>query len=588
MPFRIPAANGLCLAAAIALCGCATIEAKPSTAPAEITVKPKTDATEHPSPPALELTRQEAKTTPATDAISERLELKLEDAISMALTNNRQLFVEELNPALGHTAIAEQRAVFDPVLIADYARTSARLVREQRIDTPIPVAAGGGGTGGTVTIPVPVETVAKSTTDSGNVGITQHLPTGADITATAGTSDIKSRNYTTHPSILQGTDSDDDGSNYELSITQPLLRGAWLNVNLASLRQARLDYISTEYELRGFVEGLVSQVEQTYWDCVLAQRQITIFEESLVVAQAQADEVEERIRVGRVPETERASAQAEVAQRNSSLIDARSNFANLRLALLRLVNPSDTALKSAELTLLTQPVFPEIKLSDIEASIDFADGMRPELNQARLQIKRGALEIVKTKNGLQPQLDLFLTWSKGLNRTSFADSFLLPIYDVRDTDYTAQAGVQFSYPIGNRSARARHARATISNSQNKFALANLEQLVEQDVRSAYIEVNRSKEQIAATAATRAFQEETLDAEREKYRLGRSPILLVSQAQRDLLAAQIDEEQAKAAYLKAVVNLYRLEGSLLLRRAVNCPGSTAVEMSSTTVVVGDAK
>jgi len=337
-----------------------------------------------------------------------------------------------------------------------------------------------------------------------------------------------------------------------------------------------LDFISTQYELRGFVEDLVSQVEQTYWDCVLAQRQIEIFEESLDVALTQADEVEERIRVGRVPETERASAQAEVAQRRSSLIDARSNFANLRLALLRLVNPSDTALRSAELTLLTEPIFPEIRLKDMEESIDFAERMRPEMNQARLQIKRGALEVVKTANGLLPQLDVFLNWSKGENRTSFSDSFLMPRYDVRDTDYTSQVGVQFSYPIGNRAARARHARASISHSQDEFALSNLEQLVEQDVRSAFIEVNRSKEQIAATAATRAFQQESLDAEREKYRLGRSPILLVSQAQRDLLAAHIDSAQAKAAYLKAVVNLYRLEGSLLLRRAVDCPGSRPVD------------
>ena len=49
------------------------------------------------------------------------------------------------------------------------------------------------------------------------------------------------------------------------------------------------------------------------------------------------------------------------------------------------------------------------------------------------------------------------------------------------------------------------------------------------------------------------------------------MLLVAQAQRDLLTAQINEVQAKAAYLKAVVALYQLEGSLLERRGVQCPG-----------------
>jgi hypothetical protein len=71
----------------------------------------------------------------------------------------------------------------------------------------------------------------------------------------------------------------------------------------------------------------------------------------------------------------------------------------------------------------------------------------------------------------------------------------------------------------------------------------------------------------------------LEVEREKYRLGRSTILLVSQAQRDLLTAQLSEVQATAAYLKALVNLYRLEGSLLERRGVDCPGIEPIDLAS---------
>jgi len=39
----------------------------------------------------------------------------------------------------------------------------------------------------------------------------------------------------------------------------------------------------------------------------------------------------------------------------------------------------------------------------------------------------------------------------------------------------------------------------------------------------------------------------------------------------LLAAQIQEAQAQANLRKSTVNVYRLEGSLLLRRGVDCPG-----------------
>jgi outer membrane protein TolC len=102
-------------------------------------------------------------------------------------------------------------------------------------------------------------------------------------------------------------------------------------------------------------------------------------------------------------------------------------------------------------------------------------------------------------------------------------------------------------------------------------VANLEQLVQVDVRSAYIEVQRAEEQIAATAATRRLQEETVRAETEKFRVGRSTALLVARAQRDLVLSQIAEVQVVIRYRQALVDLYRLEGSLLERRGVNSPG-----------------
>jgi outer membrane protein TolC len=143
--------------------------------------------------------------------------------------------------------------------------------------------------------------------------------------------------------------------------------------------------------------------------------------------------------------------------------------------------------------------------------------------------------------------------------------------------YDVACGLMFEYPPANQAARARYSRAVISKSQLLEALENLIQLVQVDVRSAYIEVTRAREQITATAATRNFQEEKLRAETEKFRVGKSTSLLVAQAQRDLVASQIAETQAVANYLKALVALYRLEGSLLQRRGIAAPGAEAVTL-----------
>jgi outer membrane protein TolC len=62
-------------------------------------------------------------------------------------------------------------------------------------------------------------------------------------------------------------------------------------------------------------------------------------------------------------------------------------------------------------------------------------------------------------------------------------------------------------------------------------------------------------------------------------VGKSTSLLVAQAQRDLVSSQIAEVEAVVNCLKALVDLYRLEGSLLERRGVIAPGRAVVELAA---------
>ena len=140
-----------------------------------------------------------------------------------------------------------------------------------------------------------------------------------------------------------------------------------------------------------------------------------------------------------------------------------------------------------------------------------------------------------------------------------------------DKYYDISAGVRLEYPLGNRAAEASHERAVLGRQQAAESLANLGQLVQVDVRSAYVEALRSMEQVTATTATRTLEEEKVRAETEKFKVGKSTSLLVAQVQRDLLASQISEIEATANYLKALIGLYRLEGSLLERRGIKAPG-----------------
>jgi outer membrane protein TolC len=472
------------------------------------------------------------------------LKITITDAILLCLENNRSLVVQRLNPSIQQIAEDRERAIFDPTTDAEI---SAGRVKGERL------ARSGSET----------EDFTNNIVD-GIISLEQYFPTGTTVALEASSEMDDSSLY----------DSSFYSTRLGMTVTQALLKGYGTDVNLARLRQARLDTRMSEFELRGFTEFLVAEVERTYWDYALARRQIEIVEESLKVARQQLNETKQLIDVGRLAKAELAAVQAEVAAQEQALIEARANKESIRLQLLRLLNPAGSGIWQREVDLIYQPTLPEIKLEDVELHVAVSMRMRPILNEARLKILRDDLELVKTQNGLLPLMDLFIT----LGKSGYADSFGESISNIKEDSYDALAGVRFNYPIFNRDAEALHRRAKLTREQSQKALENLSQLVEVDVRTAYIEVNRTKQQIAASRVTRTFDEEKLRTETEKLRVGKSTSFLVAQAQRDLLVSRIAEVRALANYLKALIDLYRQDGSLLERRRISAPGREPVELA----------
>lgn len=471
--------------------------------------------------------------------------ITVEDAILIALANNRSLSVERMNPSIQKTFEDQERAVFDPVVTAG---VSVQQNDSRTLNSSESYADG-------------------SVIDAfeGNASLKKFFPTGTFVKVAA---------------VTEITDSVQYSGSYAatrlgLTVTQSLLQGYGTDVNLAQLRQSQLETDITQYELRGFSESLLAQVETTYWDYALSQRQIEIVEESLKLARQQIIETEEMIKVGTMAEAELAAVQAEVAAQQQGLIDAKSTLESNRLRLIRLLNPPGDNPWERDITLVHPPTLPKIEYDEVGAHVAVAMKMRPEMNQAKIDIQKNDIEIVRTKNGLLPKMDLFIT----LGKTGYADSFSGSVNDVDGDSYDMMVGLNFEYPVFNRNAGAQQRRALLSRDKAEVALDNLKQIIELDVRNAYIELNRTKEQISASSATRKFQEEKLRIETEKFRVGRSTNLFVAQVQRDLLVSRINEVRAVVNYLKAIVYFYRLEGSLLERRGISAPGLNPVEYST---------
>ena len=523
-------ATAMLLLLVMPVCGCVRPDRWPvfEEAPRAAAANTVIDPIRAPSPWLTEPPTEEPLSVPEEGP----LELSVEKTVMLALGNNRDLQVRNLDPLIAGAFELIERGRFDPELFAEFEYGEERSQETAR------------STGTAFGV--------EGSDRFAVAGIRQELPTGTLFEATVAQERSISDRAPEQQSARLG-----------LSVTQSLLRGFGPAVNLAEVRQAGLDTAASRYELRGFTEALLADAEIAYWNYVLAREEIAIFERSLAVAEQQRDAIELRIEVGILAPIEAAAARAEVALRRQALIDARSLLEERRLRLLRLISPGSDDPLERPVVAVSDPRLDAEPVTDLPERLRLAEQLRPDLNEARLRLASNRLATVVTRNGLLPRLDLFIA----LGRSGFADTFSDSFRELEGPAYDVTGGIRLSHFLGNRSAEGRDLAARASRRQAAESVGNLRQLVRLDVRLAANEVDRAGKQVSASRATRVLQEETGQAEMERFDVGASTALLVAQAQRDLLGSQIAEVEAIVNYRIALVRLYLAEGSLLERRGI---------------------
>ena len=460
-------------------------------------------------------------------------EVSVEEAVLMALRNNPELRIQTLNPVIADAFVLIERGVYDPELYARFERREESLIETSRSTED--------------------EFSVDGSERSAAVGIRQDLPTGTNLDLSAEQRQSESNRTPEQQETRIG-----------LTVTQSLLRGFGPVVNLASIRLAEWRSLISEYELRGYGESLLAEVEIAYWRWVLARREIAIFEQSIAVAEQQREEIEQQIELGALPENDAAAVRAEVALRNQDLIEAQSAYEESRLRLARLILPDQFDLGNGEVIPTSDPQFTEPPpLEDIPERIELALSQRPDLKEAELRLDQARLETIVTRNGLLPRLDFFLS----LGKTGYASSFRESFQNLDGDTYDWTIGGELSYPLGNRAAEGDRLAARASRDQALQSIHNLRRVIRTDVLLAANELERTRRQIGATAATVALQKLSVQAEKDRLEFGSGTSLQVAQVQRDLLEAEIERIRAIVEYRIAQVELYLAEGSLLERRGI---------------------
>jgi len=494
--------------------------------------------------------------------------ITLEQCIQLAIENNLNLRITNYQPRLAAIGLQSTYSAYDPnfnIGISDGNRINK--ARQNPLQFEIPT----------------------STTDSfgHNYGLSGMLPTNTRYNLSL------SGNESTG---FSGAAFGSYGSNARITLTQPLLKGAWSGDRTRmNIRMQKLQIKNSSFSVIRQITQTVSSVELAYYALIASRENVKVAEETLALTEKNFSNQKRRAEVGTLAKSQLPVLEAELYSQKASLLSVQNSYADSVNTLKRLLTDDFGAVLATKLLPVGElnPVQTVFSRND---SWDKALNQRPEILQSKVSLENEDIRLKFNKNQLYPQLDLRATYGlsgsdsaryKYIPRTDKSGNPVLgsnnqPILDrliSQDASFSRafgesgdypyySVGVTLSIPIPNRSARANYKSSQLQKEMAVLQHKELEQSILVEIDRLIRDAEYRFEQITVTRQARLSSELALENDTKRYNEGAIENYQVLQAQRDLTNRRYSEINAKVQYLTALSRLAQAEGSTLENNNIN--------------------
>jgi HAE1 family hydrophobic/amphiphilic exporter-1 len=505
--------------------------------------------------------------------VSRERKLSLQEAVELALRNNRDIEVERVNIELSQFGLQGLEGQYDLQFSFGPSVNSRTL--------PVATLLGGGPRG----------TVS---TDNyvWNSGLRQLLPAGGTVNLFLDNSRDTTNNVFTNLNPLYNT-------SMGFNITQPLFRNLKIDAVRRGIRLARKQVSLSDAQFRLRVIETVTAVVSAYWDLAYTYRDLEVKQETAQWAQNQLEINKRLAAAGTLAQVQIVEAEAELKRREGDVLSAMESVGRAQNVLKQLIlpdrkdslwaesfNPSDQAElnpypialpEALQKALQSRPELEQIGLQDELNDIEIAynrDQVRPQVDLVANYLSTGlAGALLNQSNPFTAQNEIFLNRLNDLSRLaglpaiapllqgSIPDNLIggygSSLSNLFQQKYrTFQAGVSITLPIRNRSAEANLGRSLAAGRQLQTLRQRVEQLVEADVRNALQAVVTAQERVEAARAGRVASQAQLESEERRFRAGETTNFFVLTRQNQLSEARTREMRTLADYNIAVSQLQR--------------------------------
>ena len=487
-------------------------------------------------------------TTVQPGAANQLRELRLEEAVSLALEKNLDIQVAKLEPQSVDFLVAGFKNTYLPVL-------SSTVGQRENYQLPTRTLTGG--------------TRVNQGTLTYNAAIAQTLSRfGSNYTVQWSNTKVNSSDLLANYNPLFTT-------GLLASFTQPLMRGFKLDNTRQQLEINLINREMSEESARATVTQTVANVRNAYWDLVFAQNSVEVALRATELADKLVEDNQARVEVGTLAPLDIVQAQAEAATRRQNLAAAEAAAQTAEIALKRfLVSGTDDPLWRQTLRPVDLPSL-QPPPADVEGAIRTALAQRTDVLNTRKNLDVNDVNIRYYRNQALPDLDLNASYgAQGIGGTFFRregagieskvvgtipGGFFDALGVLRHQEYPNwNFSVTMSYPLLGSQADAQLARARLQRNQSLTRLRALEVLIAAEVTNAALTIQSNLKRVEAATAARELAQKRLEAEQSKFDVGMTTNFFVVQAQRDLRDAFNTELRALADYRKSLVNYERAQ------------------------------
>ena len=350
-------------------------------------------------------------------------------------------------------------------------------------------------------------------------------------------------------------------------VTVPLLRGLGRSAVDAPEMAAATEVNASLLDLNQLMAQLLANTVSSYWNLVASRKMLAIAADAERRGETYVDNVKALIHADHVPRSDLNDVAANLADRSANRIAAEQQvvIARQQLAidmgasaydLLSVFDPTDDFPTSEN-----QPL-PADTPQSLQSCLDEALRRRADFLAAKRRIDKARILRVSAKNALLPQLNL--NFGTGYSRLDEGPAvghlFASTVSGVGGVD--ASVGVSYSFAPSNSSARGQLMQADAFAQQNELQAAQVARNIStsvvtalEGVRNAILRVKKARESVD-------YFRLSLDGQRERYRLGISPVVDVLTVEDRLTNALGSQIQAQLSYAVALIQFRLATGTII--------------------------